>query len=68
MHTQPQFQENLDKEYQNLTNAIIVNHPSVIANKNKNKREKLPEIEVENIGIYIGEWRNGKRDGKGIFK
>ena len=30
-------------------------------------RKNLPAIALQNEGIYIGQWKNGKRDGKGIM-
>ena len=43
-------------------------NPQVKLTIGTNIHHDLPEIEIENIGNYLGQWKNGKRDGKGVFK
>jgi hypothetical protein len=30
------------------------------------ERKKLPAITLENGAVYVGEWKNGMRDGEGV--
>ena len=30
------------------------------------KRETFPPVKLKNGAVYLGEWLNGNRDGKGI--
>lgn len=43
-------------------------NPLVIQTIGQIKRILLPQIEFDGVGHYVGEWKDGKRDGKGYFK
>ena len=45
-----------------------ISDPQVLATIGSKTRTKLPQIELETVGFYTGEWMNGKRDGVGEFK
>ena len=46
----------------------LITNPLIKKTIGNIQRVILPEIRIINIGVYIGEWKDGKRDGKGIFK
>jgi len=60
----PESENNKEDE---IETKYISNDPQVINTVGKNTRVKLDAIEIENIGIYKGEWKNGKRDGYGVL-
>lgn len=43
-------------------------NPLVIQTIGQISRALLPQIEFDGVGYYVGEWKDGKRDGKGYFK
>ena len=46
----------------------VYSHPLVKETIGIKERKELPEILIEEIGYYNGQWKDGKRDGFGIFK
>ena len=42
-------------------------NPLVQQTLNKPDRMTLPEIEFDGIGVYNGEWKNGKKEGQGVL-
>ena len=46
----------------------VIHNPLVKNTIGKLTRTELPEIQIEQIGLYKGQWKNGKRDGFGVFK
>ena len=43
-------------------------NPLVVQTIGQISRTLLPQIEFDGVGHYVGEWKDGKRDGKGYFK
>ncbi len=43
----------------------LPNNQLIQSTVGSNVRKELPAVTLENGAVYIGEWKNGQRDGKG---
>ena len=53
------YKESNDDQSNQNTKKV---NPLVQATLNNPERVTLPDIEFEGIGVYVGEWKKGKRD------